>query len=411
MDTVFRGKGSYNEGMTDLGGLIARFGREKGLFMTGKKSPWGSGGGNDAPPSGEGNGDAPPPAGTPPAGAPGTEGPRNPWLPPQSGTPGKDGNAGQRRGPNIEDLFKNRKGGGGGNGGGRGPSMPRLPQRPDGKSWLPFGIAAVAVLWLGTSMVHLISPQEKGVVTTFGAYSRTLDSGTALTLPWPIQSVTLEDVTSVRSESIPEGDGEKLMLTGDQNLVDLTYLVRWNIKDLKLFMFQLAEPQQTVREVAEAAMRQSIAEVTLNDAMGSGRQQIEQNVRDRMQAVLDAYGAGVMIQGVDIKKTDPPTKVVDAFKEVLAAQQDAQSEINRAQAWAQQLTARAGGEATAFDKVYEQYKLAPEVTRRRMYYETMERVLSQTDKVVVEAPNVQSYLPLPEMKRTQPAPQSSQGGQ
>lgn len=406
MDTVFRGKGSYNEDMTDLGGLIARFGREKGLFMTGKKSPWGSGGGNDAPPSGEGNGDSPPPAGTP-----GTEGPRNPWLPPQSGTPSKDGSGGQRRGPNIEDLFKNRKGGGGGNGGGRGPSMPRLPQRPDGKSWLPVGIAAVAVLWLGTSMVHLISPQEKGVVTTFGAYSRTLDSGTALTLPWPIQSVTLEDVTSVRSESIPEGDGEKLMLTGDQNLVDLTYLVRWNIKDLKLFMFQLAEPQQTVREVAEAAMRQSIAEVTLNDAMGSGRQQIEQNVRDRMQAVLDAYGAGVMIQGVDIKKTDPPTKVVDAFKEVLAAQQDAQSEINRAQAWAQQLTARAGGEATAFEKVYEQYKLAPEVTRRRMYYETMERVLSQTDKVVVEAPNVQSYLPLPEMKRTQPAPQSSQGGQ
>ena len=197
-------------------------------------------------------------------------------------------------------------------------------------------LIVVVVLWLATSMVHLISPQEKGIVTTFGAYSRTLDSGTALTLPWPIQSVTLDDVTSVRSESIPEGDGEKLMLTGDQNLVDLTYLVRWNIKDLKQYMFQLAEPQQTVREVAEAAMRQSIAEVTLNDAMGSGRQQIEQNVRDRMQAVLDAYRSGVIIQGVDIKKTDPPTKVVDAFKEVLAAQQDAQSEVNRAQAWAQQ---------------------------------------------------------------------------
>jgi membrane protease subunit HflK len=138
--------------------------------------------------------------------------------------------------------------------------------------------------------------------------------------------------------------------------------------------------------------------------MGSGRQQIEQNVRDRMQRVLDAYRSGVSIQGVDIKKTDPPTKVVDAFKEVLAAQQDAQSEINRAQAWAEQLTARAGGEATAFDKVYEQYRLAPEVTRRRMYYETMERVLSQTDKVILESNNVQSYLPLPEMKRTQPKP-------
>jgi len=411
MDTVFRRKGSYNEGMTDLGGLFARIGREKGLFMTGKKSPWGSGGGNDAAPPGDGGSgeapDAPPPAGTPPS----KDGPRNPWLPPQSGTPGKDApGAGQRRGPNIEDIFRNRKGGGGG-GGGRGPTMPRLPQRPDGKSWLPVGIAVVVVLWLATSMVHLISPQEKGIVTTFGAYSRTLDSGTALTLPWPIQSVTLDDVTSVRSESIPEGDGEKLMLTGDQNLVDLTYLVRWNIKDLKQYMFQLAEPQQTVREVAEAAMRQSIAEVTLNDAMGSGRQQIEQNVRDRMQAVLDAYRSGVIIQGVDIKKTDPPTKVVDAFKEVLAAQQDAQSEVNRAQAWAQQLTARAGGEATAFDKVYEQYKLSPEVTRRRMYYETMERVLSQTDKVVLEAPGVQTYLPLPALKRAEPAAPAAAGGQ
>lgn len=391
MDTVFHAKGAYNNPMTDLGGLIARFGPGKGLFMTGKKSPWGSGGGNDTPPASEG--ETPPPAG---------DGPRNPWLPPQSGAPGRDAGPGSRRGPNIEDIFRARKGGGG-NGGGRGPALPRLPQRPDGKSWLPYGILAIAVLWLGSSMLHLIAPQEKGLVTTFGSYSRTLDSGTALTLPWPIQSVKVEDVTSIRRESIPEGDGEKLMLTADQNLVDLTYLVRWNIKDLKLYSFQLADPDQTVREVAEAAMRQSIAEVNLIDAMGSGRQQIEQNVRERMQTVLDAYRSGVLIQGVDIKKTDPPTKVVDAFKEVLAAQQDAQSEINRAQAWAEQLTARAQGEATAFDKVYAQYRLSPEVTRRRMYYETMERVLSQTDKVVLEAPGVQSYLPLPELKRNQKA--------
>lgn len=361
--------------------------------MTGKKSPWGSGG-KDTSPAGEGSapeGDAP---GQP---TPPTEGPRNPWLPPQST------DAPQKRGPNIEDIFRARKGGGNGGGGGKGPTMPRLPQRPDGKSWAPVGIAVIVALWLGASMVHRIAPQEKGVVTTFGAYSRTIDNGMAVTLPWPIQSVSVQDVTSIRRESIPEGDGEKLMLTGDQNLVDLTYLVRWNIKDLKQYMFQLAEPDQTVREVAEAAMRQSIAEVTLNDAMGSGRQQIEQNVRDRMQKVLDAYRSGVSIQGVDIKKTDPPTKVVDAFKEVLAAQQDAQSAINRAQSQAQQLTAGAQGEATAFDKVYEQYKMAPEVTRRRMYYETMERVLSKTDKVILETNNVQSYLPLPEMKRTQPA--------
>ncbi len=368
--------------------------------MTGRKSPWGDSGGEGAPAQGgtgepDGPGAVPDEPRTPPA-----EGPRNPWLPPSSSEP--------RKAPSIEELFRKRGGGGNGNGGGRGPSL-RLPQRPDGKSWVPIGVAAFVLLWFGTSMVHRIAPQEQGIVTTFGSYSRTLQPGMALTLPWPVQSVRVKDVTSIRRESIPEGEGEKLMLTADQNLVDLTYLVRWNIKDLKLYSFQLAEPDQTVREVAEAAMRASIAEVTLNDAMGSGRATIEQNVRERMQRVLDAYRSGVKIQGVEIKKTDPPTKVVDAFKEVLAAQQDAQSEVNRAQAWAQQLTARAQGEATAFDKVYEQYKLAPDVTRRRMYYETMERVLSQTDKVIVETPGVQSYLPLPEIKR-RPADATAEEG-
>ncbi|MCH7629478.1 MAG: protease modulator HflK [Proteobacteria bacterium] len=373
--------------------------------MTGKKSPWGNPGGEDEATQGSANPPEDRGAGPDEPRAPPAEGPRNPWLPPASGEP--------RKAPGIEELFRRRNGGGNGGGGaggpgGRGPSF-RLPQRPDGKSWVPIGVAAFVALWLGTSMVHRIAPQEQGIVTTFGSYSRTLHPGMALTLPWPVQSVRVKDVTSIRRESIPEGEGEKLMLTADQNLVDLTYLVRWNIKDLKLYSFQLAEPDQTVREVAEAAMRASIAEVTLNDAMGSGRATIEQNVRERMQRVLDAYRSGVKIQGVEIKKTDPPTKVVDAFKEVLAAQQDAQSEVNRAQAWAQQLTARAQGEAAAFDKVYEQYKLSPEVTRRRMYYETMERVLSQTDKVIVETPGVQSYLPLPEIKR-RPADATAEEG-
>ncbi len=372
-----------------------------GLAMAGKKSPWGSnaggddngetGGGDDSAGGSpeNGGGENPPPRGG--------NGPRNPWLPPASNEP--------RRPANLEDRFRRRGGGGGsggGGGGGGGPSF-RMPQRPGGKSWVPVGVGLIVLLWLGTSMVHRISPQEKGVVTTFGAYSHTISSGVSFTLPWPIQSVTLKDVTSIRRDSIPDGEGEKLMLTGDQNLVDLSYLVRWNIKDIKLYMFQLADPDQTVREVAEAAMRQAIAEVSLNDAMGSGRATIEQDVREQMQRVLDAYRSGVKIQGVEIKKTDPPGKVVDAFKEVLAAQQDAQSEVNRAEARAQQLTQRAQGEATAFDKVYAQYKLAPEVTRRRMYYETMERVLSQTDKVILETTGVMPYLPLPGVKPTPPA--------
>jgi len=376
-----------------------------GLAMVGKKSPWGAGDAGSGEPSGDAvgdggeGGDAAPDSPPPP---PRGNGPRNPWLPPSSG----DG----RRGQTLEDLFRRRGGGGGGGPGGfGGGSGFRLPQRPGGGSWAPIAVGLVALVWLGATMVHRVSPQEKGIVTTLGAYSHTIDSGVSLTLPWPIQAVTVEDVTSIRRDSIPEGDGERLMLTGDQNLVDLTYLVRWNIKDLKLYTFQLAEPDATVKEVAEAAMRQSIAEVSLNDAMGSGRASIEANVRERMQRILDAYRSGVKIQGVEIKKADPPAKVVDAFKDVAAAQQDARSDINRAEAYAQQITQRAQGEATAFDKVYEQYKLSPEVTRRRMYYDTMERVLSKTDKVIVETQGVMSYLPLPGIKQTPPVDSTANG--
>jgi len=147
-------------------------------------------------------------------------------------------------------------------------------------------------------------------------------------------------------------------------------------------------------------MRASVAQKTLNDVLsGSGRADIEQSVLTRMQAILDAYRSGIAIQGVQIRKTDPPKEVEEAFKDVSAAQQDADAEINRAEAYAQQILARAQGDAASFDKIYAQYKLAPEVTKRRLYYETMERVLRQNDKTVIEAPGVQSYLPLPELKR------------
>lgn len=386
--------------MNDKGGwhrLGARtFGAAIGLAMAGRKNPWG--GGTNAP-----QGDPEPAGDKPEAEAPrgeigkGDGGPRNPWLPPSGGS-GEP----PRRSASIEDIFRARTGAKRGGGGG---GFPRLPERPDGKSWFPLIATAVVVVGLLFSTVHQIGPKEEGIVTTLGRYSRTIGSGISFTLPWPIQSVAVTDVTSIRRDTIPDGEAEKLMLTGDQNLVDLSYLVRWNIKDLKLYSFQLAQPDETVKEVAEAAMRASVAEVSLTDAMGgAGRAGIEQRVRERMQSVLDAYRSGILIQGVEIKKADPPAQVVDAFKEVTAAQQDAQSAVNRAQAWAQQLTARAQGEAAEFDKVYEQYKLAPEVTRRRMYYETMERVLSKTDKTIVETGGVQTYLPLPELKRSAQPP-------
>ena len=135
---------------------------------------------------------------------------------------------------------------------------------------------------------------------------------------------------------------------------------------------------------------------------------------ERMQTILDAYRSGVIIQGIAIRQADPPQSVNEAFKDVTAAQQQAQSYINQANAYALQLTQKAQGEAAAFDKVYEQYRLAPDVTRRRMYYETMERILQNIDKTIVEAPGVTPYLPLPEVQKRQPQqqqqPQQQRGG-
>ncbi|MDP3907779.1 protease modulator HflK [Novosphingobium sp.] len=377
--------------------------------MAGRKSPWGNDSGTAAGDTGGGDSkpDVPPePASEP---KPGT-GPRNPWQP-------AGGEAEPRRSASIEDIFRSRGkggGGGGGGGGGRGDGFPGLPQRADGKSWAPLIVGGIAALWLIGSAFHQLSPKEQGIVTTFGKYSHTIESGVSMTAPWPIQQVQTRDVTSVINDVIPETEGsENLVLTSDQNLIDLSYQVRWRIKDLKLFTFAAADPQRTVKEVAEAAMRASVAEVSLNAIWdGSGRGPLELNTRERMQGILDAYRTGVQVVGVDIKKADPPEKVADAFQKVNVAQQNAQRDKNVAQAWAQQTLARSEGEAAAFDKVYQQYKLAPEVTRRRMYYDTMERVLSNNDKVVVEGSGVTSYLPLPEVKRRAPeTPAAATGGQ
>jgi membrane protease subunit HflK len=378
--------------MKTIGGALAR-----GAFaMAGRRSPWGGDGGKDADggeeAGGEGTGGVMPEPG---AAKPPERGPRNPWLPPATGER-------PRRSASIEDIFKSRdqRSSGGGGGPNRPSGLPRMPVRPDGKSWFPLIVGAVVLIWLGVTSVHMVGPKEEGIVMTFGKYARTISPGVSVTLPWPIQQVEVTDVTSIQRYTIPEGEGEKLMLTSDQNLVDISYLVRWNIKNLMDYRFRLSDPEDTVREVAEAAMRSAIAEVTLDGALsGAGRAQTEQAVRERMQRVLDFYKAGVLVQGVEIKKADPPTKVIGAFQQVTSAQQDAERDRSNARAWAQQLLARAQGDATAFDKVYEQYKLAPEVTKRRMYYETMERVLANNDKVIVESNGVTPYLPLPEVRR------------
>lgn len=274
--------------------------------------------------------------------------------------------------------------------------------------------AGLAGVWVLISSVHFVQPGEEAVVTRFGGkYVGTFGPGTNWSFPYPISIVEKENVIEVRTEEVPT----KLILTGDQNLVDLSYSIRWNIKDLTQFQFQLADPIETVRESAETAMRSSVAEKTLDTVIGGeGRGDIEQNVRARMQNILDGYGAGINVEGVEIDKTDPPESVIDAFNDVLAAQQDAEREMNRARRYAQQKLALAEGDAAAFNQIYDEYRLAPEVTRRRLYYETMEAVLSSTDKTVIDADGVTPYIPLREVERNRPAapvtaPTPAQGGQ
>jgi len=347
-------------------------GRLRGLFAD-TKGPWGpsSGGGDEPPAEDDSN-----------AGGPWGE-------PPRKGRR----SVGRASVTPIEDLLRRGRMRFGGGGGG-------LPGRPNG-SIILWIVAALVGLYLVATSFHVIAPEQRGVVTRFGRYSSTLGPGVGITFPAPIDRVQKVDVESIRSVDLGSQSSEDLVLTGDQNLLDIAYSVRWNVRTPELYLFQLAQPDEAIRQVAESAMRSVISQVTLQDAMGDKRSEIETQVADRMQRVLDAYRSGVDIQGVAIQQADPPAEVNDAFKEVTAAQQDAKSYINQANAYALQLTAKAQGEATAFDKVYEQYKMAPEVTRRRMYYETMEQVLSKVDKTVIEAPGVTPYLALPQVQKQQ----------
>ncbi|HWI86037.1 MAG TPA: FtsH protease activity modulator HflK [Sphingomonas sp.] len=269
-----------------------------------------------------------------------------------------------------------------------------------------WAILAVLVLWIALTSAHTIGPQQRGVITRFGKYVGTLGPGLGWSLPAPIDIVTKIDVDNIHVIDIDTGTdgaaGQNLILTGDENIIDLGYSIRWSIRDPELYMFELQDPDGTIKEVAESAMREAIARVTLDQAIGAQRAQIEQQVAMRAQETLDFYRAGVVIQGVAIKQAGPPSEVIDAFKEVSAAQQNAQSYLNQARAYATQVTAKAQGESTAFDAVYAQYRLAPEVTRRRMYYETMEKVLAKTDKTIVEPRNVVPYLAAPAAATAKP---------
>ncbi|MBO9695514.1 MAG: protease modulator HflK [Sphingopyxis sp.] len=351
-------------------------------------SPWGSGPGKGDD-DGKGDGKRP--------------GPRNPWVTPDPA----DQRRGQKpRGPSaLDELLRKGRGGFGGGGSGGGG---QFSFGDSAKLW-KWAILAVVAVWALFSSFHIVPPEKEGVVTRLGSYSRTVGPGVKFTWPAPIERIRMEDVRAIRTMAIgsPNATDENFVLTRDQSIVDIAYEVRWSVRDPELFFFQLADPEGTIREVAESAMRATVANFDLVQAIGPGRVEIERQVQQRMQALLNEYRAGVAIQGIAIRQADPPSEVDEAFKEVTAAQQERESAINLARAYERQILERARGDTSAFDKIYEQYKLAPGVTRQRLYYETMEAVLSNVDKTIVEARGVTPYLPLNEVQKRLKTPEAA----
>ena len=314
-------------------------------------------------------------------------------------------------------------------------------------------VLGALALW-GFSGFFRVEPDELGVVLRFGEQVRVVQPGLNYHLPYPVETVltpkalrvnkidigmrVVDDVrrggTTVRD--VPE---ESLMLTGDENIVDVDFSVLWKVKPdgVGQFLFNIQNPEGTVKAVAESAMREVIGRSEIQPILTGARQTTETAVQDLMQRTLDHYGAGIIIQQVQLQKVDPPAQVIDAFRDVQAARADLERAVNESQTYAnrvlpeargrvaqitqaaeayrQQTVAEAKGQTSRFLKVLEEYKKAPDVTRRRMYLETMERVLGGTDKIILDSgpggSGVVPYLPLSELSRQpQPRNQSQQPG-
>ena len=291
-----------------------------------------------------------------------------------------------------------------------------------------FLVAAFA-LWLFASF-YRVDTSEQSVELFFGKYYKTGNEGLNFA-PWPVVTKNILPVTRENIEDIGVGRGvradEGLMLTGDENIVDIDFQVVWNINDAQKFLFNLAGPQETITAVSESVMREIVARTNLTPILTTGKAAIADDLQALIQETLDSYEAGVTIVRVNFDKADPPREVADSFREVQAAEQtrdtlekqaDAYSNkvvaaargkaaqlLEQAEGYRAQTVNEAEGEASRFVAVYEEYAKAPEVTRKRLYLETMERVFSRVDKVIIDesasgGQGVVPYLPLNELNKT-----------
>ena len=353
---------------------------------------------------------------------------QSPWGTPPGG--GGSGNGGFRKGPtppNIDEVISklqsliNRF-----LGGGKGGAKPII-----------IGLIILLIVWT-LSGLYRVLPDEQGVVLRFGKFVKTTQPGLNYHLPFPIENVLTPKVTKVnrmdigfRSErdsgfssggvaDVPE---ESLMLTGDENIVNIDFSVFWVIKDAGNFLFKIQDPEGTVKAAAETAMREVIARSDIQPILTEGRSLIEADTQEIIQEILDEYTSGIQITQVQTQKADPPDQVIDAFRDVQAARADMERSKNEAEAYAndviprargeaakilqaaeaykKEVVAKAEGEASRFLSIYNEYAKAKKVTQERMYLETMEEVLADINKIIIDknsGEGVVPYLPLQELK-------------
>jgi membrane protease subunit HflK len=352
----------------------------------------------------------------------------SPWGGGGNDRPSGNGGGSGNRPPNIDDLANQFQ-----------DSLKKMfpgKKVPGGnKPIIIFGVIILG-LWLASGFYRVL-PDEQGVVLRFGKYVNQTQPGLHYHLPYPIETAVTPKVTRVnridvgyrsaadtgRATSVSDVPEESLMLTGDENIVDIDYSVFWIIKDAGKFLFNIQAPEDTVKSVAETAMREVIARYDIQSILTEGRAQVEIDTQEIMQEILDSYDSGISITQVQTQKADPPNQVIDAFRDVQAAKADkerAQNEaesysndviprargeaaqvLQQAEAYKREVVALAEGEASRFLSIYNEYRKAKTVTQERMYLETMEKVMADINKIIIDKESgsgVVPYLPLPELK-------------
>ena len=340
----------------------------------------------------------------------------SPWGRPQNGDGKQNGDL-EDQFRKMQDRFKGRFGGGsGGSSGGGGKGLGAVG----------FGLLAIVLLlaWLATGIVR-VDAGEQAVIFQFGKWERNIGSGLSFHMPYPIETHKIIDVETQRSLSIGETQEERMMLTQDESIADIRFSVFWKVKteSPQEYILNVKDPEGTVRLVSESVMREVVGKSDLQLLITEERAQVAEEVQQQVQALLDEYGAGISINDVQITKGDPPAEVIQAFNNVTEAEQqavtlrnqanqyanrivpDARGEaaqiVQDAEAYRERVIADAKGQASRFDQILEEYRKAPRVTRERMYLETMERVLRNTDKLILDNDSgAVPYLPIDRTNRS-----------